>query len=171
MSSPTKKTAQLSPPSPSVPPHPTDLTAIAAMLNEAAQALLRFGKGQETPESGDNAPHDDEREPSGPIEEGYRRGEFHEEIRCFRLPHFTVRREYELLQQHKQATFYHLVNRVYDDLFTTILLMRHLDDSTEISGFELHLISDNLSRPLEVLSSVCSQLADFELVQKTTVPA
>lgn len=151
--------------------HPTDLASIAAMLNEAAQALLRFGKGQEAPKSGDSTPRDDEREPSGPIEEGYRRGEFHEEIRCFRLPHFTVRREYELLQQHKQATLYHLVNRVYDDLFTTILLMRHLDDSTEISGFELHLISDNLSRPLEVLSSVCSQLADFELVQKTTVPA
>lgn len=156
-------------------PHPSpqspDLTAIAAMLNEAAQALLRFGKGQEVPESGDRAPNDDEREPSGPIEEDYRRGEFHEEIRCFRLPHFTVRREYELLQQHKQPTFYHLVNRVYDDLFTTILLMSHLDDSTEISGFELHLISDNLSRPLEVLSSICSQLADFELVQKTTVLA
>ncbi len=151
--------------------HPTDLTAIAAMLNEAAQALLRFGKGQEAPESGDSAPYEDESEPSSPIEEGYRRGEFHEEVRCFRLPHFTVRREYELLQQHKQPTFYHLVNRVYDDLFTTILLMRRLDDSTEISGFELHLISDNLSRPLEVLSSVCSQLADFELVQKTTVPA
>ncbi len=141
------------------------------MLNEAAQALLRFSKGQEVAESGDSAPHYDERESSVPIEEGYRRGEFHEEIRCFRLPHFTVRREYELLQQHKQATLYHLVNRVYDDLFTTILLMRHLDDSTEISGFELHLISENLSRPLDVLSSICSQLADFELVQKTTVPA
>jgi hypothetical protein len=110
-----------------------DLASIAAMLNEAAQALLRFGKGQESSESGDSASLDDESEPSGPI--------------------------------------YHLVNRVYDDLFTTILLMRHLDDSTEISGFELHLISDNLSRPLEVLSSVCSQLADFELVQKITVPA
>ena len=79
MSSPSKKIAQLPPLNPSDPPPPTDLTAIAAMLNEAAQALLRFGKGQEAPESGDSAPHDDEREPSGPIEEGYSRGEFHEE--------------------------------------------------------------------------------------------
>ena len=54
-----------------------------------------------------------------PTAEGYTRGEFHEEIRCFRVPHFTVRREYELLREHKQEKFAHLVNRVYDDLFTT----------------------------------------------------
>ena len=128
------------PQSHAIPPssHPADLTSIAAMLNEAAQALLRFGKGREAPESDSSKPHDDESEPSGPIEEGYRRGKFYEEIRCFRLPHFTVRREYELLQQHKQPTFYHLVNRVYDDLFTTILLMRHLDDAPRGTMVQCH---------------------------------
>lgn len=154
---------QSSPSSPS-----PDLTAIATMLNEAAQALLNFG----------NAPNDEVikdcvegEKSSSRIEDGYKRGEFHEEYRCFRLPHFIVRREYELLQQHKQDKFAHLVNRVYEDLYTTVLLMRHFDDSTDISGFELHLISENLSRPLDLLNTICSQLADFELMQKTTVPA
>ena len=145
-----------------------DLTALAAMLNEAAQVLLDAGKAPDgcLP---DNSVEDEES--SGPIEDGYKRGEFHEEYRCFRLPHFIVRREYELLQQHKQDRFAHLVSRVYEDLYTTILLMRHIDDSTELTGFELHLISENLSRPLGLLNTICSQLADFELIQKTTVPA
>lgn len=145
-----------------------DLTAIATMFNEAAQALLNFGKAPEADPLEDSAEYE---EHSGPIEDGYKRGEFHEEYRCFRLPHFIVRKEYELLQQHKQDKFSHLVNRVYEDLYTTVLLMRHFDDSTDISGFELHLISENLSRPLSLLNTICSQLADFELIQKTTVPA
>jgi hypothetical protein len=49
--------------------------------------------------------------------------------------------------------------------------MRHHDDSTDISGFELHLTSEKLSRSLALLNSICSQLADCELVHKTTVPA
>ena len=138
------------------------------MLNEAAQALLNFGK---TPEAGSLEDSSEDDESFSPIEDGYKRGEFHEEYRCFRLPYFIVRREYELLQQHKQDKFAHLVNRVYEDLYTTVLLMRHFDDSTDISGFELHLISENLSRPLGLLNTICSQLADFELIQKTTVPA
>ena len=145
-----------------------DLTAIAVMLNEATQALLNFGKAQEESQLEDSA---EVEKHSDQIEDGYKRGEFHEEYRCFRLPHFIVRREYELLQQHKQDKFAHLVNRVYEDLYTTILLMRHIDDSTELSGFELHLISESLSRPLGLLNTICSQLADFELIQKTTVTA
>ncbi|MDL2268168.1 hypothetical protein LJC46_09350 [Desulfovibrio sp. OttesenSCG-928-G15] len=148
--------------------HSSDLIAIAAMLNEAAQALLNFGKA---PEDGPVEDFAEDEDLSCPIEDGYKRGEFHEEYRCFRLPHFIVRREYELLQQHKQDKFAHLVNRVYEDLYTTVLLMRHFDDGTDISGFELHLISENLSLPLGLLNTICSQLADFELIQKTTVPA
>lgn len=149
-------------------PPSLDLTAIAAMLNEAAQALLNFGKASNTGVVEDSVVEDAF---SGPIEEGYKRGEFHEEYRCFRLPHFIVRREYELLQQHKQDNFAHLVNLVYEDLYATVLLMRHFDDGTDISGFELHLISENLARPLDLLNIICLQLADFELIQKTTVPA
>ena len=51
------------------------------------------------------------------------------------------------------------------------MLMRHIDVSVEISGFELRLIGENLARPLDLLYTVCSQLADFNLVQKTSVPA
>lgn len=148
--------------------HSPDLAAIADMLNEAAQALLNVGKAPEGNPLENSA--EDEKH-SSPIEDGYKRGEFHEEYRCFRLPHFIVRREYELLQQYKQDKFAHLVNRVYEDLYATILLMRHMDDSTDISGFELHLISENLSRPLDLLNTICSQLADFELIHKTSLPA
>lgn len=148
-------------------PQSPDLTAIAGMLNEAVQALLNLSKA---PMTGLPENPIDEEESSSPIEDGYKRGEFHEEYRCFRLPHYIVKREYELLQQHKQEKFAHLVNRAYDDLSTTIMLMRNINDSTELTGFELYLISENLSRPLGLLSSICSQLADFELIQKTTVP-
>ena len=149
-------------------PQSPELTAIAAMLNEAAQALLNFDKATKASLPEDSA---GDEEHSDPIEDGYKRGVFHDEIRCVRLPYYIVRREYELLQQHKLDKFAHLVNRVYEDLYTTILLMRHIDESTELTGFELRLISEHLSRPLNLLNSICSQLADFELVQKTTVPA
>ena len=46
---------------------------------------------------------------------------------------------YELPHQHEQNKFAHLVNQIYEVPNTTIFLMRHLDDSTDISGFELHL--------------------------------
>ena len=78
---------------------------------------------------------------------------------------------YELLQQHEQGRFSHLVDRIHDDLSATVMLMRHIDESVEISGFELRLIGENLARPLDLLYTVCSQLADFNLVQKTSVPA
>lgn len=50
-----------------------DLTGIAAMLYEAAQALLNFVKSSNDAAIGDGV--DDES--SDLIEEGYRRGEFH----------------------------------------------------------------------------------------------
>lgn len=171
MSNASRKAAQLQPPSPSAPPPPTDLASIAAMLHEAAQALLRFGKEQEAPEYDGSDSCACEREAHSSIEEGYKQGQFHEEVRCYRLPQYIVKREHELLTQHKQDDFFCLMDRVYDDLAATILLMRNLDDGTDFSGFEVHLMSELLSRPLEVLSSICSQFTDFELVQKTTIPA
>lgn len=151
--------------------HPTDLTSIAAMLHEAAQALLRLGKEQEAPESDESEFCGDKREASGPIEEGYNQGQFHEEIRCYRVPQYIVKREYDLLTQHEQDNFFCLVNRAYDDLSTTVMLMRNLDDEAGFSGFDVHLISELLSRPLGLLNSICSQFADFKLVEKTTIPA
>ena len=146
----------------------SDPASLVEKPQETAQALRNFGK---TP---DTAPLEDASNPekvSCPIEEGYRRGEFHEECRCFRLPRSIVRREYELLQEHKLEKFSHLVNRVYEDLAATILLMRNLDAGAELSGYDIYLISQNLSRPLDLLNTICSQLADCELIRKTTVPA
>ena len=70
----------------------------------------------------------------------------------------------------KKQKFFHLLDSVYDDLYATILLMRNCDDSSHISGFELHLISYSLSRPLDLLSHTCSQLEVFDLRQKTIAP-
>ena len=157
---------------PSGPPSP-DLHAIAAMLHKAAQTLHSFGSTSKA-DAADTADavtdHDDNEACSSPIDDAYARGEFHDELRCFRLPHYIVRQEYILLQQHKKESFFQLLDSVYDDFLATILLMRNLDDGAHLSGFQLHLISNNLSRPLDLLSYICSQLADFELVQKTTAP-
>ena len=163
------QSSSVSPPSP-------DLHAIAAMLHEAAQTLHSFGSTSKTDavntvDAVDAvADHGDNEERSNPIDDAYARGEFHDELRCFRLPHYIVRQEYALLQQHKKESFFQLLDSVYDDFLATILLMRNLDDGAHLSGFQLHLISNNLSRPLDLLSYICSQLADFELVQKTTAP-
>lgn len=143
-------------------------TTLAEKLQKRAQTLLNCGKTMET------EPLEDSSEPenvSCPIEKGYMRGEFHEEIRCFRLPRSIVRREYELLQEHRLEKFPHLLHRVYEDLSGTLLLMRHLDAGTKLSSYDLYLISQNLSRPVALLDTICSQLADCELIQKTTVPA
>lgn len=115
--------------SPSFQSPSPDLAAIAATLNETAQALLNFGKTPETDPLEDSS---DPEKFTCPIEEGYRRGEFHEEYRCFRLPRSIVQREYELLQQYKLEKFSHLVNRVYEELSATILLMRNLDAGTDL---------------------------------------
>ena len=144
-----------------------DSTNLAEKLQETAQALLNFGKTPETDPLEDSS---DPEKFTCPIEEGYRRGEFHEEYRCFRLPRSIVRREYELLQQHKLEKFSHLVNRVYEEFSATILLMRRLDSGTDLSSYDIYLISQNLSRPLELLDTICSQLADYKMMQKSTVP-
>ena len=81
-----------------------------------------------------------------------------------------MRREYELLQQYKLEKFSHLVNRVYEEFSATILLMRRLDSGTDLSSYDIYLISLNLSRPLELLNAICSQLADYKMMQKSTVP-
>lgn len=56
----------------------------------------------------------------------------------------------------KQNKFALLVNQVYEAPYATIFLMRHLDDSTDISDFGLHLTGENLSRSLALLNSICS---------------
>lgn len=154
---------------PPLPPSaPPDLTAIAALLRQTAEALLTFGNMPEAALGKQGAP---EKPFSDPIEEGYRRGEFHEEIRCFRLPRAAVRAEYELSQQYGPATFPQLINRVYDELFAAVLLMRRHDESAGLSGLEAHLLDENLSRPLGLLHALRAPLASVELVRKTTVPA
>lgn len=48
--------------------------------------------------------------------------------------------------------------------------MRRLDGGADLSSYDISLISQNLSRPPELLDTICPQLADYKLVQKTTVP-
>lgn len=124
-----------------------------------------------TPAENDNVPDDQKSESPESIEAGYARGEFHDEIRCYRLPSYIVEQEYKLLRSHQQNEFSYVVEQVYDELATTIMLMRNFNMSAEFSIFDLHMIGENLSRPLGTLRIICSQLADFELLRKTTLPA
>ena len=96
---------------------------------------------------------------------------FEDEIRCYPLPHYIVKREHELLRLHKRDNLPGLINMIHDDLSVIVMLLRHIESSVEVSGLDLHLIGESLARPLKVLDSVCSQLADFELVQTTIAPA
>jgi len=186
----TARNAEQSQSPPCSPPaaYLASIATIAMSLNEAAQALLAFSKTSETeppvnaePESSQQCiqfcydPYErnassSSRKLAKSIEKEYERGEFNDEIRCFRIPDFIVKLEYNLCCHYKQENLVDLADTVRDDLLSITLLMKHFDASVDISGDDLHLLAGCLSRPLNVLQEVCAQLADYTLVYKTTIP-
>ena len=145
----------------------------SAQLDECGLAGDFAGFDKDVDEVGDDCDDcaEDETQDLGESGDIGGRGGAYGELRCYRLPRNILERERELLAQHRESEFFQLLGKVHDELSGTVTLMRHVDDSVDFSAYDLYLISRNLSRPLELLDSICSQLADFELVQSEAVPA
>lgn len=151
MSNPSPNAPHSPPQSPNLP----DFTVLAAKLQETAQALLVFCPSATGPERDDADDTDDESTSSekAPYQ-----------IRSYRLPGFILEEEQKMLKAYKADDWKELFSKVYEQLYTTAMLMQLVPAEEEIDGFSVQLMAGNLMVPLDMLSKLCSMLADFRLV-------
>lgn len=175
---------------------PPSLVVLAARLQEVATALRAFSQAAPLAQCADlcdspgannaslpDAPDDSfhgvsDDVPSGAAGEGMNdspadaSGALHEEasdeVRCYAVPAFIVREERQVLRMHKAENLHVLLNKVYDDLYTTAMLMRHFDESQQVHGFSIQMMGEHLLSSLKVLNTLCSLLADFDLLPEPT---
>ena len=133
-------------PSQSIP----DFTELAEKLQAAAQALLAFGSPVVT-NAKDEPPAEEKAPP---------------EIRSFCIPGFMVAEERQMLELLKAENWQHMFNKTYEQLYTMALLMQHFEADEEIDGFSIQLMGNTLMAPLDMLSRLCSLIADFRPVSE-----
>lgn len=144
------------PPSPGLP-NLSDFAALAAKLQETAGALLVFCQSAASPEN--DSADDGGNENPAPEKPPY-------QIRSYQLPGYMVKEEQKMLEAYKAGDWKELFNKVYNQLYTTIMLMQRVPAEDEIDGFSVQLIAENLMMPLDMLSKLCSLIADFRLVHE-----
>lgn len=134
-------------PSPGFP----DFTELAEKLQATAQALLAFGSSVAT-EPDDEPPPVEEKAP--PV------------IRSFYIPRFIVAKEKQMLELLKAENWQDMFDKTYEQLYTMALLMQHFEADEEIDGFSIQLMGNTLMAPVDMLSRLCSLVADFRQVSK-----
>ena len=87
------------------------------------------------------------------------------ETRCYRVPDFILEEEQEMLRQLDATDWKDLFYKVHDQLYTTMFLLKHFDDGTEVDGCTLNLIGETLALHLDMLSRLCSIVSDFDPVE------
>lgn len=143
-------------PLPANPLDPARLTELAAILQDAAQALLAVATRPQpeprpeqsaarkpAPGSADAVPH---------------------ETRCYRVPSFIVQYEKEALAAHKAENLFALFASAYSDLYVTAYLLENFSDAEEVGGPDIQMIGAHLQSTLQVLNKVRTVLADFKPV-------
>ncbi len=153
MSNPSPNAPHSPPQSPSLP----DFTALAAKLQEAAQALL---VACQSAASSERVVADDTDDESTTSEKPPY------QIRSYQLPGFILEEEQKMLKAYKADDWKELFGKVYNQLYATVMLMQRVPAEDEIDGFSLQLIAENLMMPLDMLSKLCSLIADFRLVHE-----
>ena len=138
----------LSTPVPSPRPSLPDFSALAAKLQETAQALLAAGPPAPVAEPGD-APAADAEKPS--------------EVRTYRVPGYIVEEERILLAQHQAQSWQEMFDKTCNHLHTLIFLLQHFETGASMDGYAVTLMGDTLMAPLNTLNSLCSLVADFRL--------
>lgn len=136
---------QLKPPS-SQPPSP-DFIAIAAMLNEAAQALRAVGRSSEVenePEK-ETAPRD--------------------EIRCYRFPRLAVQCEEELFQEQGAENLQEVLYNASSSLKAFGALLDRIDPEAHLEGLTLHMLAQELKRVGHVLFKIQDAYSTVERVE------
>ena len=136
----------LSTPVPSPRPSLPDFSALAAKLQETAQALLAAGPPAPVAEPGD-APAAEK--PS--------------EVRTYRVPGYIVEEERILLAQHQVQSWQEMFDKTCNHLHTLIFLLQHFETGASMDGYAVTLLGDTLMAPLDTLNSLCSLVADFRL--------
>ena len=150
--------SHLSPNAPHSPPHSPslpDFTALAAKLQETAQALLVTCQSAASPTSVAAANTDGE---------GATSEKPPYQVRSYQLPGFILEEEQRMLKAYKADDWKELFGKVYEQLYTTAMLMQLVPAEEEIDGFSVQLMAGNLMMPLDMLSKLCSMLADFRLI-------
>ena len=142
-----------------------DFAALAKSLQEIAQALLPFSQERQIAVNAFEDCQDASKSQAGSLDADKPTGE----IRCYRLPSYIVREEREILAKYKAEDFTAVLSDVYEDIYTTALLMRNFDESNQLDGFKIQMLAEHLLRPLDVLNKACALFADFDLVQVTPV--
>ena len=125
-----------------------DFTELAEKLQEAAQALLALSspvimESDEPPPAVEKAPP---------------------EIRSFRIPGYMLAKEKQMLEMLKAENWQEMFDKTYDQLYTLALLMQHFETDEKIDGFSVQQMGNTLMGPLDMLSRLCSLVADFKPV-------
>lgn len=123
-----------------------DFSELAEKLLSTAQALLAFSSPAVT-EPDDEPPPAEEKTPP--------------ELRTFHIPGFMVDEEKEMLELLKAENWQHMFDKTYEQLYTMALLMQHFEVDEEVDGFSVQLMGNTLMAPLDMLSRLCSLIADF----------
>ena len=127
-----------------------DFATLAEKLQEAAQALLVL--------SSPGTMKSDEPPPLPAREKAP------SEIRSFRIPGYMVAKEKQMLEMLKAENWQEMFDKTYDQLYTLALLMQHFETDEKIDGFSVQQMGNTLMAPLDMLSRLCSLVADFKPV-------
>lgn len=134
--------SSLSPPSQS-----PDLTAIAAMLNEAAQVLLNLSNPPEV---------EDE-----PEEESSSK----DEIRCYRFSPLAIRCEQELFEDQEAESLREVLFNASSSVTVFTALLEQIDAEAELEGVVVHILARELKRVENLLFKIQDAYSTVELVE------
>jgi len=134
-------------PHPSVPSSPSpDLTAIAAMLNEAAQALLNVSRPSEAADVAEEARSGDE-------------------IRCYRFSPLAIRGEQELFDEQGAEDLREILSNAASSIMAFTVLLERIDAEAELEGVVVHILARELKRVENLLFKIQDTYSTVEQVQ------
>ena len=125
-----------------------DLAAIAAMLNEAAQAVLSLI----------NRP-----EPEGEPEE---EATPQDEIRCYRFSPLAVRCERELFEAQYAENLREVLYNASSSITAFTALLEQIDAEAELEGVVVHILARELKRVENLLFKIQDAYSTVELVKR-----
>ena len=126
---------------------PPDAASLAALLQSAAQALLRSGK-----------PSDEEHPAPAKVER------IQEEIRHYRFP-LAVRCEKELLEEENAEEMRELLFRAFSSLETFADLLELMNPEAKVEGVVMHTLARELRRIGRLVFKIQDAYSTVELVE------
>ncbi|EGW52564.1 hypothetical protein HMPREF1022_00537 [Desulfovibrio sp. 6_1_46AFAA] len=124
-----------------------DLSAIAAMLTDAAQALLKF-----------SSPPAVEAEPE-------EENTSEDEIRSYRFSLLAVRSEQELFEEQDAESLREVLFNASSSVTAFTALMELMDAEAEIDGAVIHILARELKRVEDLLFKIQDTYSTVELVE------